>query len=78
MGILEYKKGDISIRFVDYRFFSDYVRAIQYTLVHNHSVHMGLQWVILNASDATDPLKAHQTDFRSWMGNRITPSNTSE
>ena len=29
-------------------------------------------------SEATDPLNALRTGFRSWMGNRITPSNTSE
>ena len=39
---------------------------------------MGFQWVAANASEATDPLNALRTGFRSWMGNRINPCNLSE
>jgi hypothetical protein len=39
---------------------------------------MGLQWAVSEASVQTDRLNHLQTDIRSWMGNRITPSNSSE
>ena len=29
-------------------------------------------------SEQTDPLRPLPTDFKSWMGNRITPCNLSE
>ena len=38
----------------------------------------GLQWASRNASEQTDPRKAHQTTISSWKGFRMNPSNTSE
>jgi hypothetical protein len=39
---------------------------------------MDPQWTLCNGSEQTDPLQALPTVFESWMGNRITPSNSSK
>ena len=49
-------------------------------LVSNGGIHKGPIVCVYRyrGSEATDPLNALRTGFRSWMGNRITHSNTSE
>ena len=64
--------------YLDFMALNDSLQSHWFGFDENSGSFVALKWVGTEGSDATDPLKAHQTTIFSWKGFRMNPSNPSE